>query len=248
LRVVGQRGQPPIPQRPLAIDECPLLESGQQLQLRDVLAGHVLAKRLSGLLRETDAPDLDLRGVRDLEERERRRDQILTLQRVEHAVPCTNFPLHGAIHVVQCARGVGVEAGVHENRLADLQHDFSCADPAAVLAGRAELLQILDVAGWMSGHPLIANEHGAAALCDRRVSLERLPASILGAAVSEERVGLRRHVSRVVQEIHPFMVAEEDVDASAGAPRFAFEAHQQIHHLAYVLAAISEVSRLHEPG
>ena len=129
-------------------------------------------------------------------------------------------------------------ATVHEERIVDHDGHRQREQPASVDAVRRERHAMAEVADRKA---LV--EFGAGI---RTVSCDPLGALLLAHAGGLFRgIGLelaRCHVAHVPEQVHRLVVAERHVKLSARRGGLALQAHQQIHHLARVLAAIEQVA------
>ena len=207
----------------------------------------MLRQRLLGFLGNDDVADLDLGHVDDLLQRGGRRGELVLFQDVHQLVPAANLAFDGAIDFVDRRHALGMQAGVHEDGLVDLQDRLACPEPAAVLTACGKSLHVFDEPEWMRRHPLLSGDRHPFALRDFRMGFERPAPPVLGTLVRERGIRAGGHVAQVAQDVHAFVVAEQHVHAAAGAPGLALEPHQQVHDLSDVVTAIGEVAGLHEP-
>ena len=66
-----------------------------------------------------------------------------------------------------------------------------------------------------------------------------------GFDVGVRRVFARVDVAQVAEHVHRLVIAEHHVQLAARGARFALQAHEQVHDLARVVAAIEQVAQAH---
>ena len=129
---------------------------------------------------------------------------------------------------------------------------FVRSQPAAILAARAERIHIFQKARWVSRQPRLTVyrrlARRRAPFHEPGVVVERTLPARVRVAIGERRVGRRRDVSELVEQVHHLVIAEQGLDTPTGAPCFLFEPHQQVERLSYLGAAIEDVARLDEHG
>ena len=170
------------------------------------------------------------------------------LERGRRGRPSRAPPVRPAVDLVDRDGPFGVQPGVHEDGVANLQDRLAGADPSAVGARDGPNA---------SAYRSIRADALSSRRRDRasRRRAWRSPAWVSNAfrcrssdRASANRSNARQHVPVITEDVHPFVIAEQHVDPPARAPRLALEAHQQIDRLANLVAAIQDVAGLDQPG
>ena len=171
--------------------------------------------------------------------------ELLLFQPADALVPRSQLAPGAAADVVErFGRELGVHAGVHEDAAVDLGEDGLRPEPAPVASVRLERLAVLDIPDRVLGEPRRFVEASLGAESRRRLKGPLAPG--LRVAVGEAAEDLRRRIARVGDEVHHFVVPEQDLDAAARRGGLRLERHEQVERRAHARAAIHHVAGLDE--
>ena len=153
---VAPLGEAAEPERTLGREAEPA--RGRGATIADLHQGSGGRRRLGGL--RLPLHELTVEGAHGFVKRGVRRHDALRDQPAEIAVPGADLQSNPFVELLQRVDAQLLEtrtqAAVREDRVSQTNDRRLLAQPASVLATRAERLEILDETGWVAAHPLVA--------------------------------------------------------------------------------------------